>query len=204
MGRVRIVNRDSLANSDRSLIGCGANGVCGDMKSPQLDKYARDSRAWTACAEINYTASVHLFSSGNLFLRFTAATLGHHALEMYLKSALVCEGMTVFNPVIVKSLDPGVALTRSNCAWGHCLVDLATRLSEKRPDFNLRAEMNIPECRTLLMPMTLEAGFALFDPFFSELRYPQELKKVGGVGQDEKFVLDELVLRLQPFLNKVP
>ncbi len=122
---------------------------------------------------------------------------------MYLKSALICEGMTVFNPIILKSLDPGFALTRSNCAWGHGLVALAQQLSKKRPDFHLGAEMNIPEGLALPMPMKLEAGFALFDPFFSELRYPQELKKLGGVGQDEKFILDELVRRLQPFLNKI-
>jgi hypothetical protein len=171
------------------------------MQSPQLDRFARDARAWKECAEINYIASGHLFSSSNLFVYVTAATLGHHALEMYLKSALICEGMTVFNPVILKSLDPGYALTRSNCAWGHCLVDLATRLSDKRPDFNLHAEMNFPECSALLMPMTLKAGFALFDPFFSELRYPQDLKKCG-VSQDHKVVLYVLVARLQPFVNK--
>lgn len=175
---------------------------CAAMQSSQLDRFARDASAWKNCAEINYNASVHLFGSGSLFLYFIAATLGHHALEMYLKSALICEGMTVFNPVILKSLDPGYALTRSNCAWGHCLVDLATRLSQKRPDFNLRAEMNIAECGALLMPMTLEAGFALFDPFSSELRYPHDLKK-RGVGQDHKVVLDVLVARLHPFLSKV-
>jgi hypothetical protein len=121
---------------------------------------------------------------------------------MYLKAALICERMTVFNPVILRALDPGYALTRSNCAWGHCLVDLARQLSEKRSDFDLRAEMDIPECRVLLMPMTIEAGFALFDPFCSELRYPQELKKLGSVGYDEKLVLDELILRLQPYFSK--
>jgi hypothetical protein len=178
----------------------GKRGV--RMQSPQLDKYARDARAWRDCAEINYIASGHLFGSSNLFVYFTAATLGHHALEMYLKSALICEGMTVFNPVILKSLNPGYELTRSNCAWGHCLVDLATRLSKKRPDFNLRAEMNIPECHALLMPMTVADGFAVFDPFFSELRYPQDLKKCS-VSQDHKVVLDVLVLRLQPLLTKV-
>ena len=72
----------------------------------------------------------------------------------------------------------------------------------KRPDFDLRAEMNIRECLVLPMPMTVDAGFALLDPLFSELRYPQELKKLGGVGYDEKLVLDELILRLQPFVNK--
>ena len=172
------------------------------MQSPQLDKYARDARAWRDCAKINYTASAHLFGTSNLFLFFTAAALGHHALEMYLKSALICEGMTVFNPVILKSLNPGLALKRSDCAWGHDLADLARRLSEKRSDFDLQAEMNIRECLVLPMPMTVEDGFALFDPFFSELRYPQELKKLGSVGYDEKLVLDELILRLQPFFNK--
>jgi hypothetical protein len=121
---------------------------------------------------------------------------------MYRKAALICEGMTVFNPVILKSLGPAYALTRSKCAWGHCLVDLARQLSEKRPDFDLRVQMNIRECPVLPMPMTVEAGFALFDPFFSELRYPQEFKTLGGVSHDEKLVLDELVLRLQPYVDK--
>ena len=177
-------------------------GRWGDMQSPQLDKYARDARAWRDWAKVNYSASAELFASGNPFLYFSAATLGHHALEMYLKSALICEGMTVFNPVILRSLNPGFGLTRSNCAWGHSLVGLADQLSKKRSDFNLSAEMNIPESLVLPMPMTVEAGFALFDPFFSELRYPQELKKLEGVGKDERFVLDELVLRLQPLLCK--
>jgi hypothetical protein len=52
------------------------------MQSPQLDRFARDARAWKECAEINYIASGHLFSSSNLFVYVTAATLGHHALEM--------------------------------------------------------------------------------------------------------------------------
>ncbi|MGC2473421.1 MAG: hypothetical protein WA485_03740 [Candidatus Sulfotelmatobacter sp.] len=41
------------------------------------------------------------------------------------------------------------------------------------------------------------------DPFFSELRYPQELKNLGSVGDDESLVLEVLVARLQPFLSKV-
>jgi hypothetical protein len=172
------------------------------MQSPQLDKYARDARAWRDCAELNYAAATALFGSGNSSLYFPAATLGHHSLEMYLKSALICEGKTVFNPVILRSLDPGFALTRSDCVWGHRVADLAAQLSQKRSDFDLRAEVNIPECRAPLMPMTLEAGFALFDPFFSELRYPQDLKKCG-VSKDHKVVLDVLIARLQPLLTKV-
>jgi hypothetical protein len=51
--------------------------------------------------------------------------------------------------------------------------------------------------------MTLPDGFALFDPFFSELSYPQDLKRLGGVGEDEEFVLDVLLARLQPFVGKI-
>jgi hypothetical protein len=90
--------------------------------------------------------------------------------------------MTIFNPVILPSVDPRLGLTKSDCAWGHSLVGLAQQLSEKRPDFDLRIQMNIPYCFVLPMPMTAEAGFALFDPFFSELRYPQEHKEIGGSG----------------------
>lgn len=178
-----------------------AIGVCG-MQCPQLDKYARDARAWRDCAEINYTASGHLFGSDNLYVYFTAATLGHHALEMYLKTALICEGMTVFNPVILKSLDGTFELTRSDCAWGHNLVGLAEQLAGRRKDFNLDGEIDIRECSALLMPLTLRAGFALFDPFFSELRYPQDVKKCD-VSPDYKVVLDVIVARLQPLLSKV-
>jgi hypothetical protein len=163
------------------------------MQSPQLDKFAKDARAWRDWAKVNYMASTHLFASDNQLLYLPAATLGHHALEMYLKSALICEGLTVFNPVILKSLNGTVELTRSDCAWGHNLVELAEQLAERRKEFNLDAEMDIRECHALLMPMTLRAGFALFDPFSSELRYPQELKKLGGVCEDEKLVLDVLV-----------
>ncbi len=52
-------------------------------------------------------------------------------------------------------------------------------------------------------PLTLEEGFAIFDPFFSELRCPQELKQIEGVGEQDKLLLDELVQRLQPFLAKI-
>ena len=50
---------------------------------------------------------------------------------------------------------------------------------------------------------TIEQGFELFDPFFSELRYPQELKTMGGVGENDKLPLAELVKTLQPFLEKI-
>jgi hypothetical protein len=57
-----------------------------------IDKYATDARAWRDWAKINYVASKQLFASGNPFLYFPAATLGHHALEMYLKAPSSARG----------------------------------------------------------------------------------------------------------------
>jgi hypothetical protein len=44
-----------------------------------------------------------LFETGDPFLLFPAATLGHHALEMYLKAAPISNGRTVFNPNELKN-----------------------------------------------------------------------------------------------------
>jgi len=94
--------------------------------------------------------------------------------------------------------------TTADCAWGHVLVDLAKQLSTRRSDFDLAAKLDVPDCPGLNMPKTLCAGLELFDPFFSELRYPQELNKLEGVGQEEKQVLDRLVALLSPFTSKAP
>lgn len=167
-----------------------------------LDKYAKDPRAWRAWADHNYAASSYLFQSHRPILIFAAATLGHHALEMYLKSALICEGFTAFDPSNIKHLDPSVGLQKQDCVWGHDLVALAHQLAAKRSDFKLSDPMNT------LMPWhhsglaTVERGFEVFNPFFSELRYPQELT-MGGVGEDDKLPLDELVGRLKPFLPEI-
>lgn len=172
-------------------------------KTIALDKYARDARAWKAFADHNYAASTYLFESHKPILIFAAATLGHHALEMYLKAALVCEGATVFDSTKVKYLNTSVKLSPADCVWGHDLVVLARQLAARRTEFNLGERMHV------LIPwhksggaVTVEQGFEIFNPFFSELRYPQQLT-MGGVGEDDKLPLDELVARLQPFLSKI-
>lgn len=172
------------------------------MNASHLGKYAKDAGAWRDWAKINYTASAALFASGNPFLYFPAATLGHHALEMYLKAALICEGMTVFDPKKLRSLDRAPGLRKKDCVWGHELVGLARKLSNRRGDFDLTAKLDLPDCPEVNMPKTLLAGLELFDPFFSELRYPQKLNKLDGVGQEEKLVLDRLVALLIPFAGK--
>jgi hypothetical protein len=50
---------------------------------------------------------------------------------------------------------------------------------------------------TLKEPMTVREGLSLFNPFFSELRYPRELEKVGGLGGEHKELLDGLVAELR-------
>jgi hypothetical protein len=169
-------------------------------KAIKPDKYAQDARAWKTAAGIAYSAALTMFETRNPLLIFPAATLGHHALEMYLKAALICEGCTVFDPRDRNRLDP--TLQKTDCAWGHYLVQLARQLAAKRSDFDLTETM------VSLMPWqhegtpTVERGFEVFDPFFSELRYPHELT-MSGVGEDDKVLLYELVERLQPFLEKI-
>jgi hypothetical protein len=169
-------------------------------KTVTLDKYARNARAWKDSADIAYRAATRLFETRDLLLIFPAATLGHHSLEMYLKAALICEGCTVFDPRKLKHLDQSITLRETDCAWDHDLVALARQLATKRPDFDLMASM------IFLLPWqhegfpTVENGFRVFNPFFYELRYPHELT-LSGVGEDDKPTLDELVTRLQPFLE---
>jgi hypothetical protein len=171
------------------------------MNTVQLDKYAKDARTWWDFAKMDYRASMTLFGSGNPFLYFAAATLGHHALEMYLKAALINTGMTIFNPAKLKALDPGAGLAESDCAWGHVLVDLAELLAGRRNDFDLTGKLDLPYLVTITTPQTVREGFVLFDPFFSELRYPQTLQNVQGIGEEEQFVLDRLVTLLEPFAS---
>ena len=121
---------------------------------------------------------------------------------MYLKSALIVEGLTAFDPSKIKYLDPSVRLQNTDRAWGHDLVVLLRQLAAKRSDFKLSEQMST------LMPWhhsgiaTVERGFEIVNPFFSELRYPQELT-MGGVGEDDKLPLDELVERLKPFVPEI-
>jgi hypothetical protein len=103
----------------------------------KLDKYAQDARSWKHFGKHNYAASTYLFQSHNRFLIFAAATLGHHALEMFLKAALVSEGATVFDPKKLRYLDPPVKPQAADCVWGHHLVVLARQLEARRPELIL-------------------------------------------------------------------
>jgi hypothetical protein len=145
----------------------------------KLDRYALDFSLWGDWAVINYSAAQRLFQTGDPFLWFPAATLGHHALEMYLKSALIANGMTVFDPNKVKLLETGVDLAAGDCAWGHGLVQLAAQLAQRHPMFDPSKQMDFNGV-VIEGPLTIREGLNIFDPFFSELRYPREMNMMEG------------------------
>jgi hypothetical protein len=47
--------------------------------------------------------------------------------------------------------------------------------------------------------MDIETGLAVFDSFFWELRYPQQLKELDGIGPDDVRLLDVLFAEIMPF-----
>ncbi len=173
-------------------------------KTIHIDKYARDAEHWRTRAAIAYQAARILFTHENaLMLCFEAAPVAHHALEMFLKTALINEGYTIFNPDKAGQLDPSVKLDKTGCAWAHDLVDLAKLLAAKRPEFDLSAELIVPCYVPIWGPLTIESAFAMFDPFFFELRYPGELEELDGIGPDDVRVLDALVEVLAPFVGSM-
>lgn len=163
-----------------------------------LDKYARDPKPWRIHAQYNLDAARVLFTNeASITLCFSAATLGHLALEGLLKTALIREGFTIFDPAKLKQLANN-SLARDECAWGHNLGALARLLASKRTDFDLRKPINgvFPPHE---YPVTIENGLDIFDPFFSELRYPQQLNRLQGIGPDDGRMLDAIVEELLPF-----
>jgi hypothetical protein len=163
---------------------------------PKLDKFAFDPDAWFGSARFALAASETLFNAENMVVVFAAATLGHHALEKFLKTALICEGMVICNPSDAKAL----GLTKQDCAWGHDLLELARLLATKRSDLDLNAKIDIRGYFLHKMPMSIEQGLALFQPFFDELRYPHEKDLMEGIGPHEVIVLNALVVAIKPFI----
>ena len=147
------------------------------VKTVHIDKYARDAGHWRTRATIAYEAARILFTHEKaLMLCFEAAPVAHHALELFLKTALINEGYTIFNPDKVGQLDRSVKLDKTDCAWAHNLVDLAKLLAATRPEFDLSAELIVPWYVPIRGPLTIESAFAMFDPFFSSCAIRASLK----------------------------
>jgi hypothetical protein len=158
-----------------------------------LNKYANDSSRWCEAAIHDHIAARILFTADNPLAWFTAGTIAHHALEMYLKSALIVAGLTI--------AEPKYCPTGSRCAWGHKLPDLAARLAKEVPAFNLGTQLDFSQWSLFFdQPLTAELAFKHFEPFFTELRYPGEYEKFEGIGPDESLMLNALVMVLHPFL----
>lgn len=172
-------------------------------KTLALDKYARDPKSWRIHAQFNLDAARVLFShEGAITLCFPAATLGHLALEGLLKTALIQEGFTIFDPMKINQLTVPT-LTKEQCAWGHNLVALANLLASKRPDFVLGKPLDgfFPPYE---YPITIQRALEIFDPYFSELRYPQQIRNLQGIGPDDLRMLDAIVKELLPFADTQP
>jgi hypothetical protein len=56
------------------------------------DKYAKDADTWLTYAQFTYARAQELFRSESPSLWFSGAILGHQALEMLLKAALIRKG----------------------------------------------------------------------------------------------------------------
>jgi hypothetical protein len=156
----------------------------------KINEYTRDGLQWRKAAETTFDAATLLFNSDNPFVWFPAALLGHHALEMLLKSALIKEGCPV------EKGNPG-----DGFVWGHDLEKLATLLGSKRPDFSLKIPLK-PEI-PLFSSLTY---LARYDVFFNELRYPTASPNVDSVGpgEAEAALLAELMQAIRSFAFALP
>jgi len=99
-------------------------------------------------------------------------------------------------------LYPGVGLKKDECVWDHKLVVLANVFAARNANFDLDARFVAPTV-VVKMPMTIMKAFEMFDPFFSELRYPVEANLVDELGEEHGFVLDAVVEYLESFLKKI-
>jgi hypothetical protein len=102
---------------------------------------------------------------------------------MYLKSALIVAGLTIFDPRKFENLDTSEALTRDRCACGHKLPALGQTLANEQPGFDLRTQLDVAgSLLSFAQPLTVELAFEHFEPFFDEIRYPREYEDFYGVG----------------------
>jgi HEPN domain-containing protein len=138
-------------------------------KPAQNDKYLNDPTAWFQRAQGTLRASKMLFGLGDPLLFFPAALLGHDALEMFLKAALIRQGLKVDS---------------SNGVWGHDLLELSKQFAS---------------IGKIQFPDHFFAVLKVFNDYFEELRYPQQLKNVEGLGQQEGEDLEEANRYLWPF-----
>jgi hypothetical protein len=164
-----------------------------------LDPITQDCVAWCIYAEMDYRVAKILFNSGDPMLYFAAMSVGHHALELFLKGAMIKLGMKACNPKKAKLF----GFKESDCTWGHNLYDLGVTLATRDTAFNPNANIDVSGFPPINAPTTIGDGLKFFDPYFAELRYPRRITN-GGVSKDHWIILDAIVKELRPFLAGVP
>ncbi len=164
--------------------------------------HASDAFTWAVNAQFNYLGSQTLFQTGNPALSFPASVLAHSAIEMYLKAALIGVGCIVFDPKSLRSVDPALGLTKSDCAWGHHLLKLGRQFASREARFDLKAVI-LDRFPMRSGRLTVEGALEIFDPYFWEIRYPSPIEKLHGIGPAYGVPLGKLVERLLPFVPKV-
>jgi len=143
-----------------------------------MDDYTKDPCEWRMSSECMFLGAVKLFQSKDYLVWFPAAVLGHLALEQLLKSAAIQAGC----PVTKGSPQEGHA-------WGHDLVALAQLLASIRREFPAG---------------TLKDDLAVFNAYHDELRYPQAVERVQGLGAEEGILLSGLMKCIRPFAAPLP
>jgi HEPN domain-containing protein len=81
--------------------------------TPDSD-FSADAETWLQWAEQTYAGARVLFNNGNPSVWLPAAFLGHQALEMFLKAALIKQSRGAVKGDV----------------WGHYLVDLVSELAK--------------------------------------------------------------------------
>jgi hypothetical protein len=76
------------------------------------------------------------------------------------------------------------------------LRDLPTNWQHVTPHSTHQKQMNFVGL-VLETGMTVKEGLSIFDPFFSELRYPQEMRQVEGLGEEHLRLLNSVVAELR-------
>jgi HEPN domain-containing protein len=172
----------------------------GDMIPAMMDPLSNDSKLWRLNAEYTLNAATYLFTHHDeTVAAFPASLLGHHALEMLIKSALIEAGI-----IIDKVTDKNGKL-KNGYAWGHNLRELSQKLAEKSEDFKPVLQQELHRvCDD--SPKHADSHLDTFDAYFKEFRYPKTPENgeglkggdiVGGLETGE--LLIQLFHLIRPF-----
>jgi len=121
-------------------------------------------------------------ANGSIFSRASKVLFERGDPLLYFPAALL--GQQALEMLLKAALIRNGSVIAREDVWGHKLVDLAEKLIAS-------GQISLPD---LFFEVAKK-----FDDFFSELRYPQEIKKVEGLGTDDGWHLDWAVGVILPY-----